>query len=230
MMTYSIHAAADHDPFDAQQCVSAIRRYEEQYGIPGQLLHSIAIVESGRWDQSAKRIYPWPWTVNVEGKPYFFDTKRNAVNFVSLQLQKGKRNIDVGCNQISLYHHGENFLNIDQAFNPIANSKYAAKFLKTHFSNTKDWQSAVGRYHSFTPHLAKIYTSKVFSRWHSLLNKVMPAGTIEIGGRKTVLHKKRERYKDNIIVFSNYVPNQTEVLQTEERQVAEISKRIIGQY
>ncbi len=235
---FYFNANAGYYSHDAQQCNIAIKYYENKYNIPNNLLHSIALIESGRWDKNAKKYYPWPWAVGVEGKPYFFDNKHQAVKFVKDLLRKGKSNIDVGCNQINLHHHGKNFSNVEQAFNPIMNSNYAAKFLKSHFDNTKNWLLAVARYHSHTPHLGELYASKVLSRWKSFLKEAMPINRqsmyqdkpikpIKPSQSKVNKQKKRERSKEGIIVFSR---NKIEInpKQKENQAIIEISERLLN--
>ena len=108
------------------------------------MLHSISIVESGRLDEVEKKIYPWPWAVNVEGAPYYFNDEQSAIHFVRTKLAAGVKSIDVGCNQISLLHHGKNFPSLNHAFNPYHNSRYAAEFLQSNYNESKNWFTAVG--------------------------------------------------------------------------------------
>ncbi|RZI47267.1 lytic transglycosylase domain-containing protein [Rickettsiales endosymbiont of Peranema trichophorum] len=198
---------------DGEQCVNAISKYEKEYGIPTNLLRSIAIVESGQWDRTTKKWYPWPWTVNIDGISHFFSNKREAVNFIKEKLKSGVKNIDVGCNQISIRHHGENFSNIDQIINPKHNSRYAAQFLKSHFQRTNDWASAVGRYHSCRSQKAKVYINKVFARWQSIAKDpkystsqtTIPLKHINHNSAKVQNVKKYDRYADDIIVFASHM-------------------------
>jgi hypothetical protein len=221
--------------------MQAIQYYENKYNIPVNLLHSIALVESGRYDKSEKKFYPWPWTANVEGKAYFFDNKQQAVRFVKGQMDKGKKNIDVGCNQINLFHHGDNFLSIDHAFNPVTNSHYAAKFLKTHFNESNNWILAVAHYHSYTPNLGKLYAGKVFTQWKKYLKGKKDSILLSMRSVKGETYKSNSntkrnaakfnnrRTKDDIIVFSKSKLKVTNY-QKEETAVAEISERMLKKY
>ena len=40
------------------------------------------------------------------------------------------RSIDIGCAQVNLMHHPDAFASLEQAFDPMANADYAARFLK----------------------------------------------------------------------------------------------------
>src|ERR1700729_2748973 len=58
----------------AKLCTRYLPRHERQYGIPEHLLAAIASTESGRFHKALGMNLPWPWTINVEGTGYFFDT------------------------------------------------------------------------------------------------------------------------------------------------------------
>jgi hypothetical protein len=106
---------------------------------------------------------PWPWTINAEGEPHFFDTKQQAVAWVRQAEARGMRSIDTGCAQVNLKHHPVAFASLEQAFDPAANADYAARFLKE-LRDTKaggNWLTAVGYYHSQTPELAEEYRQQV---------------------------------------------------------------------
>jgi hypothetical protein len=150
---------------ESLKCVEAINYYEGRYSIPKGLLHSISIVESGRLDEVEKKIYPWPWAVNVEGAPYYFNDEQSAIHFVRTKLAAGVKSIDVGCNQISLLHHGKNFPSLNHAFNPYHNSRYAAEFLQSNYNESKNWFTAVGWYHSKTASLSRQYSQRVHKVW-----------------------------------------------------------------
>ena len=98
--------------------------------LPLRLLGAIAEVESGRPD-SAGKVRPWPWTINVEGRGEFFASKQQAIDAVRAVQAQGVRSIDVGCMQVNLMHHPNAFASLDAAFDPTANALYAARFLNT---------------------------------------------------------------------------------------------------
>tara|TARA_B100000989_G_scaffold158070_1_gene118019 strand:+ start:665 stop:1474 length:810 start_codon:yes stop_codon:yes gene_type:complete len=129
-------------------CLKAAIPVAKQLNIPGGLLQAIALKETGRWDQKRRMSYPWPWTVTAGGKGIYFATKREAIHKVQVLRQKGVRNIDVGCMQINLFYHPNAFDNLDQAFNPLTNTWYAADFLTNLYENNGSWNLAIERYHS----------------------------------------------------------------------------------
>jgi hypothetical protein len=154
---------------DAMQCINAISYYEKRYKIPHGLLHSIALTESGTFSRIHKALFPWPWTINVDQKGYFFSTKREAIEFAKQQVRMGAKHIDVGCHQINMYHHGKNFSNIEQAFNPVHNTRYAAELLLSHYKETKNWEVAVARYHSYNE-AGQLYKARVYEKWAKFKN------------------------------------------------------------
>ena len=102
-----LNAYASADPMieGARQCTQYFPAEEQKNAIPAHLLAAIASTESGRWHNGMGLALPWPWTINVEGKGYYFDTKAQAIAKVAALQRQGVRSIDVGCMQVSLLHH-----------------------------------------------------------------------------------------------------------------------------
>ncbi|HET7882392.1 MAG TPA: lytic transglycosylase domain-containing protein [Acetobacteraceae bacterium] len=150
-------------PTEGLLCRAAVAAAEKATGVPAHLLAAISRVESGRRDASTGAVHPWPWTVNAEGQGYFYDTKAQAIAAVRAMQADGIRSIDVGCGQVNLMHHPTAFPNLEAAFDPQANTAYAARFLKELFARTGDWNKATGLYHSATPELADDYRQKVLA-------------------------------------------------------------------
>ena len=146
----SIYATIDRELVESLKCTRMFPYFERKFLIPLDTLHSIALKESGRRHSKHKIRLVWPWTVNVEGKGYFFDSKREAVFFVKSQILSGKENIDIGCMQINLKHHPEAFLSLEQAFDPRKNIEYGAIFLKSKYEQLGCWHKAIAHYHSAT--------------------------------------------------------------------------------
>lgn len=153
-------------------CESAIAVAQLAGRLPDGLLHAVALVESGRADPRTGTVAPWPWTIDVGGQGYFFPTKQQAVAAVKELMAAGVSSIDVGCLQINLAYHPAAFRSLEQAFDPMANARYAAKFLNALFDRSGDWKKAVGAYHSETPSIAAPYQARVLAAWHP------PAGVI----------------------------------------------------
>ena len=80
----------------------------------------------------------------------------------------GIRSIDVGCLQVNLMHHPAAFISLEQAFDPGANARYAARFLDALHDRSQDSTQAIGDYHSQTPTLGAAYRNRVLARWQPL--------------------------------------------------------------
>lgn len=152
------------------KCLRAIKYYEKKYNIPDNLLYSITVIESGKWLKDHNRNQPWPWSLNVGGKPYFFKNKTETKNFLAKKLDEGVTNIDVGCGQINVGFHGKNFNRIEQILNPNYNVAYAAYFLSQNYEKTLNWDKAVSHYHSKNETLGSKYLAKVRKVWKKLFN------------------------------------------------------------
>ena len=144
------------------QCVAAIAQAETRHGTAPGLLSAIARAESGRPVPPLPGLQPWPWAINADGAARYFDSKAAAVAWVRQALDRGVRQVDVGCMQINLQSHPAAFRSIDDAFDPAANADYAARFLvRLREDAGGNWFTATGWYHSRTPDLAENYRERV---------------------------------------------------------------------
>jgi hypothetical protein len=148
-----------------EQCRQAIVAAERGHAIPPQLLASIGRVESGRRDSATGIRGAWPWTINAEGRGYYFETKAEAIQTVEGLRARGIRSIDVGCMQVNLMYHPTAFTSLDMAFEPAVNADYAARFLLKLYGQTGDWTKATANYHSANPVEGGPYAEKVTSVW-----------------------------------------------------------------
>ena len=147
----------------AAQCEAAIDAAQAKYGLPHDLLGSIAKLESGRPITGMRDVRAWPWTINADGQGLFLDSKAAAIAWVRQAQTTGQHHfIDVGCMQVDLPLHPGAFRTLDEAFDPVANADYAARYLRSlHDEAHGDWNVAVGLYHSHTPDLAADYRNRV---------------------------------------------------------------------
>ncbi|WP_158805817.1 transglycosylase SLT domain-containing protein [Acidisoma sp. L85] len=141
-------------------CREAIKQAEKEKGIPNGLLASIAQVESSRLDALGRR-RPWPWTVDIDGVGHFFANRKQAVDSTRQALNRGASAVDVGCLQVDLEQHPDAFQTLEEGFDPVINSQYAAQFLYRLKARSHDWTRAVGFYHSKTAALATSYRKLV---------------------------------------------------------------------
>lgn len=143
-------------------CRQAMAAAGRAVSAPDHLMSAIGRVESGRRGPDGK-INPWPWSINVEGVDHIYDTKDQAIAAVRAFQAAGVRSIDVGCMQVNLLHHPTAFASLEQAFDPVANARYAATFLGQLRAQTGSWEKATAWYHSATPELGDPYQKKVVS-------------------------------------------------------------------
>lgn len=162
-----IPAAPSGRPLPAEAaCVDAILQQEREKNIDDHLLLAMGFTEAGR--MTPDRLFTvWPWTINVEGKDFLFNSKGEAIAFVREQQAKGVRSIDVGCLQVNLRWHPDAFPDLETAFDPVANVRYAAQFLDNLRRERGDLRLAVARYHSAQSELGDAYRERVIGnrRW-----------------------------------------------------------------
>lgn len=146
-------------------CAVHVRKYERQHAIPPGLLQAISKAESGLKDVNG-RLVAWPWTINAQGKGYYFPTKQEAITAVQALQAKGISSIDVGCMQVNLYYHPKAFKNLEDAFEPGNNVAYAARFLTGLKKEHNCWQRAMAHYHSANPVHHVPYQKNVLRIWN----------------------------------------------------------------
>ncbi len=132
----------------AGACRRAIAAVEPGSGVPAGMMGAIAMVESGRADPATGRAEAWPWTWNALGVGHYAATKAEAMTAVAALLARGVRVVDVGCMQVNLFHHPAAFADLEAAFDPVTNVRYAARFLLSLRAQTGAWGTAIARYHS----------------------------------------------------------------------------------
>ena len=169
------YAAADPLIEGGRLCTEQFPVQEQQNNIPTHLLAAISTTESGRWHEGLGMAIPWPWTINVDGKGYYFKTKAEAMAQTQNLMAQGKRSIDVGCMQVNLKHHAKAFANLDQAFDPKTNVAYAAKFLHDNYAELGDWIKATAAYHSRTQVYGQQYLTQIERSWNKIVAKVAAA-------------------------------------------------------
>jgi Transglycosylase SLT domain len=148
-------------------CRGAAGMAEREAGLPTGLLLAIGKIESGRANPATGEIDPWPFTTNLRGAGRVFASSQEAVAWVEAQQAVGSRAIDVGCFQVDLQFHPSAFATLQEAFDPLSNARYAARFLTELHARTGSWPEAVALYHSAEPSLGLFYRSQVFAAWGS---------------------------------------------------------------
>ncbi len=140
-------------------CLRAILDAQVRHNIPGNLLLGIGLQEAGTRRDGALTV--WPWSVNAAGEGRLFESREAAMRWVWDQQEAGIRSIDVGCMQVNLRWHPEAFQSLADGFDPVQNADYAARFLRSLYDQTGDWELAAGSYHSFTPEHRDVYLASL---------------------------------------------------------------------
>ncbi len=126
---------------DAYRQIAAMER------VPAESLYALAMVESTR--KTAWGSKPWPWTINVAGKGYHYDTREEAMVALLGFVQRWPlKRIDVGVAQVNLGWNGHFFPSICDAFDPRLNLRAAAQILRACYdARPGSWVRAAGCYH-----------------------------------------------------------------------------------
>jgi hypothetical protein len=149
-------------------CGAIADRMERSEEIPPGLLQAVALAESGRTHPAHGDSRPWPWTVRSGQDSFYLPSKELALSKVRELRAAGRSNIDVGCMQINLGYHANAFASLDEAFDPVSNVAYGARFLKRLQEETRSWAKATGRYHSADADRGQAYRARVHRLWREL--------------------------------------------------------------
>ena len=166
-------------------CENTIESVELQTDIPKGLLLGIGKAEAIR--KINNKYIIWPWTINHAGKSLFFDNKEQMKNYVFKNLKRKDFNIDVGCMQINIKWHKNNFKKISDMFEVNPNISYAASFLKQLKNKHGSWDKAIKHYHSSDPKKNNPYLIKVKNFWKKAENtKIIKVETNKIESLKKI--------------------------------------------
>lgn len=115
--------------------------------VPAESLYSLAMAETTR--KTAWGARPWPWTINVAGKGYHYETREEAFEALLGFMQRYPlKRIDVGVAQVNLGWNGHFFPSFRDAFDPYINLRAAARILRACYdAKPGSWIRAAGCYH-----------------------------------------------------------------------------------
>ena len=154
---------------DTDICLYYTSLQEKKFGIKENLLSTIALVETGRYNPDHRLgSHPWPWTVTSAKGGTYHKSKKEAVAEVKKLISQGIKSVDVGCMQINLKFHGSAFSSIEEALDPDKNTAYAASYLARLHKQTGSWGKAATTYHSGSQEKALKYEEKLISAWRKL--------------------------------------------------------------
>lgn len=181
-------------PLRANTCLEAVKMAEEQAGFPDRLIEAVSYTESGRTNPETRKFEAWPWTVTVAGNGQYFPDQASAIEAVRQASMKGIENIDIGCMQINLRYHKAAFQTIEEMFDPINNTAYAASFLRQLYQRHGDWGTAISYYHSSDDVRGQNYQAKVLSQWRKLRPDLPDDPPVEMANTKEdIVEKVQEK-------------------------------------
>ncbi|MBP2859735.1 transglycosylase SLT domain-containing protein [Dickeya oryzae] len=127
----------------------AYQQIAQDERVPVESLYSLALAESSK-KLAGGRVRPWPWTINVAGTGYRYETREKAMaallSFIRVYPLK---RIDVGIAQVNLGWNGHLFPSLHDAFDPYLNLRVAARLLRACYESSPggSWIRAAGCYH-----------------------------------------------------------------------------------
>lgn len=131
----------------AESVPSAYQLIAAAHRVPATVLYAVATQESNRKQKSG--LYrPWPWTLNVAGQGYYYNSRQTACTALHIALKAhGPKRIDVGIAQVNLGWNPNAFKSPCDGLDPYANLNVAAKLLRKHYLSSGSWTTATGLYH-----------------------------------------------------------------------------------
>ena len=145
------------------------RTIAAEYEIPCTILYAMALTESGRSLNENRMHRPWPWTLNVAGRGYFYPSRQAAWGALNRFIERGERSIDIGLLQVNWKYHQDKLGTPWQALDPYHNLRTAAMILQDCFRQRQDWWASVGCYHSPANRVhSERYRLRVVGHWQRL--------------------------------------------------------------
>jgi soluble lytic murein transglycosylase-like protein len=123
-------------------CEREMAAAAKKYGVPLGVLYAVGLTESG------KRQSLQPFAMNLAGTAYYARDLDDALRKFDEGRASGVTLIDVGCMQIDVHYHGDQFPSVAAMFDPRANVDYGARLLSRLYVQEGTWTLAVARYHA----------------------------------------------------------------------------------
>lgn len=146
--------------------LSIFKKGSEESGIHPTVFYGIAMNES-QWNGR-----PWPWTLNVAGRSYYFKDRETACKAAEFLLSKKFTLFDIGLMQVNWKWNGHRFKNPWEALDPDTNISAAADIVLENFRVTKSLAKAIGAYHSKDPVRAGPYVNRFSKHFYGVIAEV----------------------------------------------------------
>ncbi|MGH8549960.1 MAG: lytic transglycosylase domain-containing protein [Blastocatellia bacterium] len=115
-------ALAESVPWGYQKVAKA-------HGIPPEILYAVATTESNQKLRGGL-FRPWPWTLNVQGRPERYPTRNAAHAALTRHLSQGSTRIDVGLMQVNWQYHKNQLGSTWEALEPYHNLRVGSRILR----------------------------------------------------------------------------------------------------
>ncbi|HEV7368502.1 transglycosylase SLT domain-containing protein [Arenibaculum sp.] len=189
-------------PSQAAQCTDYAIEAEREHDLPPGLLLSIALVESGMGG------VPQPYALNVGGRPVMAASREEARAHLRDPAGRLRKNVMVGCMQISLTYHKEHFKPVDRILDPRANVFYAARYLKRLRIETGSWTKAVARYQGGSQRQRLAYVCKVHGNLSALAAEgasILDAAHCPDGTAPGIAPETRQKFRNRQIASADHM-------------------------
>ncbi|HUN52533.1 MAG TPA: hypothetical protein VMU42_15520 [Candidatus Sulfotelmatobacter sp.] len=130
---------------------------EHERDLPPGLLHAVALVESGHEGK------PHPYALRIGRRSYYPDNEAEALKLLRDRRGRFKRNVMVGCMQLSLAGYGGNFFQPEQILEPAANVRTAAEYLLDWKETAGSWSAALARFQGGRPRARQAYVCRIWN-------------------------------------------------------------------
>lgn len=139
-----------------ESCVPHAIEAERELNIPAGLLVAVALVESGV-DGA-----PHPFAMSVGGRAIYARNTKDAARFLRDRRGNVQNNMYVGCMQLSVGNHRNQFDPLERIVEPRQNVWYAGRMLVRLHGEEGNWRSALARYNGGTTRTSQAYICRIW--------------------------------------------------------------------
>ncbi|MCL1130483.1 hypothetical protein [Shewanella sairae] len=132
-------------PYTASAIPSLYVDIANEHNIPAKVLYGLALTESQKKLTNGS-VRPWPWTLNVKGKAYFYPNSHQACQALTGFLRQTQI-VDIGLTQQNWRYQGGHFDSPCEVLEPKANLTHAARLLNQGYRVHGTWLGAAGWFH-----------------------------------------------------------------------------------
>lgn len=129
-----------------QRPPAAFEAAAARHGIPAWLMYGVALQESVL--TIGRAVLPYPWTLNVAGRPERHRDADGARAALRRYLRTGVTNVDCGPMQLNWRWHQDRLGTVERALDPYVNLDVGANLLADLRRSHGDWRIAVQLYHA----------------------------------------------------------------------------------